>query len=557
MECIQGKCIVGGIAIGRIEIYKERQISITYIRAEDVTDELARYKKACAIAIAQLQGLHERALEEVSAEDAQVFEAQQMFLQDEEYYASIKYWIESEHTNAEYAVDRTGKWYVEKLQHLEDDYMRERSQDVKDVSDRVLSILLDELSQSVVANRRDSKVSTASDWTSEESRPGEAKIVFAKELTPGQTMQMDKSCVKAVVTTVGSKNSHAAILANAMNIPAVSGVEILPEWNGKLAAVDGVNGKVYIEPDEQILEILSMQSEVAKQKRIQLRELKGKKAVTLSGREIKLYANIAGKNDLTDVLENDAEGIGLFRTEFLYLNRNDYPMEEEQFLLYKSVVEAMQDRPVVIRTLDIGADKTADYMGLSHEENPALGYRAIRICLRRRDMFRCQLRAILRAAAYGNVRILLPMIISEEEVQDAKKLLDIARRELESQGLMYGEVKLGVMIETPAAVMISKELACEVDFFSIGTNDLTQYTLAIDRQNAELDSFYNPYHPAVLRMIEMIIRSAHDAGIKVGICGELGGDLQMTKTLVEMGIDELSVAPSRILQLRDIICHIK
>lgn len=556
LECIQGKCIVGGIAVGRIEIYKEKQIAITYIRAEDVTSELTRYEKACAMAIGQLQDLYEKAVCELGESEAQVFAAQTMFLQDEEYCASVKGWIEGKHTNAEYAVDKTGKWYAQKLQQLNDEYMRERSQDVKDVSDRVLSILIGDLSKSVVSSRRDASVPAASECGICEGTRMEEKIVFAKDLTPGQTMQMDKAYVRGFVTTTGSKNSHAAILAGAMNIPAVSGIEIRQEWNGKLAAVDGLNGKVYIEPDEQTLEILSMQSKAVEQRRIQLEELKGKKTITKSGKTVKLYANIAGKQDVAAVLENDAEGIGLFRTEFLYLNRNDYPTEEEQFLLYKYVVEAMQGKPVVIRTMDIGADKTVDYMGLAHEENPALGYRAIRICLTRKNIFRVQLRAILRAAVYGRVRILLPMIISVDEIRNTRELLDEVREELRSEGYRCGEVQLGVMIETPAAVMISKELAEEVDFFSVGTNDLTQYTLALDRQNAELDVFYNPYHPAVLRMLEIVISNAHEAGIEVGICGELAADVQMTKALVEMGIDELSVAPTKILQLRDLICQI-
>ena len=557
MECIQGKCIVGGIAVGTIEIYKERQIELTYIRAEDVVDEWKRYEQACEIAGRQLHDLYEKTLKTVGSEEAMVFESQKMLLCDEEYRASVKEWIENKHTNAEYAVDRTGTCYAQRLLELEDSYMRERSQDVKDISNRVLSVLIGELAQNASSYRRKTSTLMITDCNRKSEAQGAVRILMSKELTPGQTMQLDKTTVGAFITTQGSKNSHAAILARAMNIPAVSGVEILSEWNGKLAAVDGTNGKLYIEPDEQTLEILSMQNKAAELRRAQLEELKGQKTKTKHGKEIKLYANIAGKQDVSAVLENDAEGIGLFRTEFLYMNISDYPSEAEQFLLYKYVVESMQGKTVVIRTLDIGADKTVDYMGLKPEENPALGYRAIRICLKRRDMFRCQLRAILRAAAYGNVKILLPMIISEEEVQDAKKLLGIARRELETQGQMYGEVKLGVMIETPAAVMISKELAQEVDFFSIGTNDLTQYTLAIDRQNAELDTFYNPYHPAVMRMIELVVSNAHEVGIPVGICGELGADVQMTKMFVELGIDELSVAPSKILPIRDIICHME
>ncbi len=557
MECIQGKCLVAGIAMGRIEIHEERQIAVTYIRAEDVAGEWERYQKACAMATEQLQDLYEKALHELGAEKASVFEAQKMFLCDEEYHTSVRDWIEHRHTNAEYAVYSTGQWYSDKLHRLSDEYMRERSQDVKDVTDRVLSILIEVLSESAVANRRDASQTITSECGIKAGGHGEDRIVFSRELTPGQTMQLDKNSVKALVSKEGSKNSHAAILARAMNVPAVSGIEIRSEWNGKLAAVDGTNGKIYIEPDEITLELLEVQNNAAKQRREQLESLKGRETRTKQGKTIKLYANIAGKQDLEAVLENDAEGIGLFRTEFLYMNREDYPTEEEQFLLYKYVVESMQGKVVVIRTLDIGADKTVDYMGLKSEKNPALGYRAIRICLRRRDMFRCQLRAILRASAYGRMKILLPMIISVEEVLDVKRLLEISRRELESQGVVYGEVKLGVMIETPAAVMISRELASEVDFFSIGTNDLTQYTLAIDRQNAELDTFYNPYHQAVLRMIELVIASAHEAGIEVGICGELGADSQMTKTLVDMGIDELSVAPAKILQIRDVICRLE
>jgi len=557
LECIQGKCLVAGIAIGRIEIHEERQIAVTYIRAQDVADEWKRYEKACALATVQLQDLYEKALQELGGEKALVFEAQKMFLRDEEYHTSVRDWIENRRTNAEYAVYSTGQWYSEKLRCLGDEYMRERSQDVKDVTDRVLSILIDVLAESAVSNRRGVTQTITSECSIKADGHGDDRIVLARELTPGQTMQLDKESVKALVSTEGSKNSHAAILARAMNIPAVSGIEIRPEWNGKLAAVDGVNGKIYIEPDEMTLELLEVQNNAARQRREQLESLKGRETRTKQGKVVKLYANIAGKQDVDEAIENDAEGIGLFRTEFLYMNREDYPTEDEQFLLYKYVVESMQGKTVVIRTLDIGADKTVDYMGLKPERNPALGYRAIRICLKRRDMFRCQLRAILRAAAYGRVKILVPMIISVDEVLDVKKLLDIAQRELEAQGIVYGEVKLGVMIETPAAVMISKELALEVDFFSIGTNDLTQYTLAIDRQNAELDAFYNPYHLAVLRMIELVAANAHEADIEVGICGELGADVQMTKQLVEMGIDEISVAPSKILQIRDVICHME
>lgn len=546
MECIQGRCLVGGIAIGRIEICKERQVAISYIREDDVADEWKRYEQACEIAKEQLQDLYQKALQSIGAEEAAVFEAQKMILSDEEYHTVVRNWIENQHTNAEYAVDTAGKWYAKKLQQLDDAYMSERSQDIKDVSDRVLSILMDEVSNSILSIEKSARAAQ-----------GDLRVLFAKEVTPGQILQLERSSVCAFVTTNGSKNSHAAIMARAMNIPAISGIEILPEWNGKMVAVDGLNGKIFIEPNEQIIELLTMQSRAVEQRREQLEGLKGKKTQTRYGKEVKLYANIAGEQDIPMVLENDAEGIGLFRTEFLFLNRKDYPTEEEQFLLYKGVVEAMQGKPVVIRTLDMGADKTVEYMGLKHEENPALGYRAIRMSLKQRDIFAQQLRAILRASIYGEVRILLPMIISEDEIRDTKILLADARRELSARGHLCQDVKLGVMIETPAAVMISKELAKEVDFFSIGTNDLTQYTLAIDRQNAELEPFYNPYHPAVLRMIEMVIANAHEAGIEVGICGELGGDVQMTKALVDMGIDALSVVPSKILQLRDEICQMR
>lgn len=557
MECIQGRCLVGGIVIGRIEICKERQVAITYIRAEDVADEWKRYEQACDIAKEQLQDLYQKAVQSVGANEAEVFEAQKMILSDEEYHTAVRNWIENQHTNAEYAVDTAGKWYAKKLQQLNDEYMSERSQDIKDVSDRVLSILMDDLSNSLVAARKEKPAWGTPERIVNDGAKGEARVIFAKEVTPGQILQLEKSNICAFVTTNGSKNSHAAIMARAMNIPAISGIEIQPEWNGKMVAVDGLNGKIFIEPNEQIIELLMMQSRAIEQRLEQLEELKGKKTQTRYGKEIRLFANIAGEQDLDAVLENDAEGIGLFRTEFLFLNRKDYPTEEEQFLLYKKVAESMKGKPVIIRTLDIGADKTAEYMGLKQEANPALGYRAIRMSLKQRDVFGQQLRAILRASLYGNVRILLPMVISEDEIRDVKILIAEAKREIQARGQICQDVKLGVMIETPAAVMISKELAKEVDFFSIGTNDLTQYTLAIDRQNAELEPFYNPYHPAVLRMLEMVITNAHEAGIEVGICGELGADIHMTKALVDMGIDELSVVPTKILQLRDEICQLR
>ena len=533
MEMYTGKSIFKGIAIGKILFYQKGEQPVERVKIEDTAEQIKRYEDARAKAAEQLQGLYEKALKEVGEANAAVFEVHQMMLEDDDYIDSVVNIIETQQVNAEFAVATTGDNFAKMFAEMEDDYFKARAADVKDISERMVNILSGNESGGAIGD--------------------EPVIVVAEDLAPSETVQMDKEKLLAFVTRLGSANSHTAILARTMNIPALIEVDIKEEWNGKMAVVDGYTGTFYIDPDEDILKKMQEKKEEDIKARELLQELKGKEDVTVDGKHIKLYANIGGVKDVASVLANDAAGIGLFRSEFLYLEADNYPNEEAQFQAYKTVAENMAGKKVIVRTLDIGADKQVDYFNLDHEENPAMGYRAIRICLDRRDIFRTQLRALLRASAYGNIGIMYPMIISVDEVKEIKKIVESIKAELTEKGIEYGEVEQGIMIETPAAVMISDLLAEEVDFFSIGTNDLTQYTLAIDRQNSKLDNIYDAHHPAVLRMIQKTIENGHKAGCWVGICGELGADMTLTETFLKMGIDELSVSPTFVLPIRKLI----
>lgn len=533
METYTGKSIFKGIAIGKILFYQKGEQPVKRVKIEDTAEQIKRYEDARAKAAEQLQGLYEKALKEVGEANAAVFEVHQMMLEDDDYIDSVVNIIETQQVNAEFAVATTGDNFAKMFAEMEDDYFKARAADVKDISERMVNILSGNESGGAIGD--------------------EPVIVVAEDLAPSETVQMDKDKLLAFVTRLGSANSHTAILARTMNIPALIEVDIKEEWNGKMAVVDGYTGTFYIDPDEDILKKMQEKKEEDIKARELLQELKGKEDVTVDGKHIKLYANIGGVKDVASVLANDAAGIGLFRSEFLYLEADNYPDEEAQFQAYKTVAENMAGKKVIVRTLDIGADKQVDYFNLDHEENPAMGYRAIRICLDRRDIFRTQLRALLRASAYGNIGIMYPMIISVDEVKEIKKIVESIKAELTEKGIEYGEVEQGIMIETPAAVMISDLLAEEVDFFSIGTNDLTQYTLAIDRQNSKLDNIYDAHHPAVLRMIQKTIENGHKAGCWVGICGELGADMTLTETFLKMGIDELSVSPTFVLPIRKLI----
>lgn len=533
MEKVTGKSIFKGIAIGKILFYHKGEQSVKRSRVEDTASEVKRYEEARDKAIAQLGELYEKAVKEVGEMNAAVFEVHMMMMEDDDYVDSIVNIIETQQVNAEFAVATTGDNFAKMFAEMEDDYFKARAADVKDISERLVNILSGKENGGDIGD--------------------EPVIVVADDLAPSETVQMDKDKLLAFVTRHGSSNSHTAILARTMNIPALIGVDICEEWNGKMAVVDGYSGTFYIEPDEDILNEMKKRQKEDMEARNLLLQLKGKEDVTLDGKKIRLYANIGSVKDVTNVLANDAAGIGLFRSEFLYLESEDYPDEETQFQVYKTVAENMAGKKVIVRTLDIGADKQVDYFNMDHEENPAMGYRAIRICLDRQEIFRTQLRALLRASAYGNIAIMYPMIISVNEVKEIKAIVESVKAELDFKGIPYGDVEQGIMIETPAAVMISDMLAEEVDFFSIGTNDLTQYTLAIDRQNMKLDNIYDSHHPAVLRMIQMTIENGHKHGCWVGICGELGADTSLTKTFLEMGIDELSVSPSFVLPIRKII----
>ena len=535
MEQYQGKSVFGGVAIGRIHVFSKGQQQVKRIKVQDTEAEKKRYREAVQTAITELQGLYDKALKEVGEANAAIFEMHQMMLEDEDFTESVENIIDSQSVNAEYAVASTGDNFAQMFASMDDEYMRGRAADVKDISERLVSVLNGASRQQMDAD--------------------EPVIVMAVDLAPSETVQMDKDKVLSFVTTQGSVNSHTAILARTMSIPALIGVDMPldAELEGKFAIVDGDNGTVYIDPSEDVLAQMQEKKEQAEEKKQLLQQLKGKETITKDSKKIKLYANIGNSKDLAMVLQNDAEGIGLFRSEFLYLEKEDYPTENEQFMVYKMVAETMAGKQVIIRTLDIGADKQCDYFNMDPEDNPALGYRAIRICLTRPEVFKTQLRALYRASAFGNISIMYPMITSVWEVKQIKKIVEEVKEELRSQNIEFGEVAQGIMIETPAAVMISRELAKEVDFFSIGTNDLTQYTLAIDRQNPKLDDFYDAHHPAVLEMIRMVAQNAHAEGIWAGICGELGADLELTEQFVQMGIDELSVSPGRILPIRKIV----
>ena len=536
MQVYSGKSVFGGIAIGKISVYRKNEQQVKRVRTEDTKGELARYETAKAAAIEQLQELYQKALKEVGEANAAIFEIHQMMLDDGDYNESVENIIETQKVNAEYAVAVTGDNFAQMFRAMDDDYMRERAADVKDISERVLSILNGGQKGKVVTD--------------------EPVIIVADDLAPSETVQLEKDMVLSFVTVHGSVNSHTAILARTMAIPALIGTEELPlddTVDGKLAVVDGLNGKIYVEPDAQTLEEMKKRRQAELEKKELLQLLKGKDNVTLDGKKIMLYANIGNIKDLATVIQNDAGGIGLFRSEFIYLEKDRYPTEEEQFSIYKTAVETMAGKRVIIRTLDIGADKQCEYFKMDKEENPALGYRAIRICLTRPEIFKTQLRALFRASAYGNLAIMYPMITSLWEVKRIKEIVEEVKAELTAEQLEFGNPQQGIMIETPAAVMMSGELAKEVDFFSIGTNDLTQYTLAIDRQNPKLDKFYDAHHPAVLSMIRMTVENAHKAGIWAGICGELGADTSLTKEFLAMGVDELSVSPGSILPIRKII----
>lgn len=535
MQIFEGKSVFGGIAMGKIRVYKKDAQQVKRVKVADEEAEIARYVQARDTAMQQLQQLYEKALQEIGETNAAIFEVHQMMLEDDDYNESVENIIRMEQVNAEYAVASTGDNFAEMFASMDDDYMRGRAADVRDISERVIGILSGAADDGIAAD--------------------EPVIIVADDLAPSETVQMDKSKVLSFVTIHGSLNSHTAILARTMSIPALVGtnIDVADALNGRFAVVDGAAGKLYVEPDEETMQQLEQKKQAFLEQKELLETLKGKENVTLDGRKIMLYANIGNSKDLATVIQNDAGGIGLFRSEFIYLERDHFPTEDEQFQIYKQVAQTMAGKRVIIRTLDIGADKQCDYFEMEKEENPAMGCRAIRICLTRPEIFKTQLRALFRASAFGKVAIMYPMITSVSEVRRIKEIVAEVRAELDAQGVAYGEVEQGIMIETPAAVMISDDLAAEVDFFSIGTNDLTQYTLAIDRQNIKLDEFFDPHHPAVLRMIQMVVENAHKKGIWVGICGELGADLSLTQTFLKMGVDELSVSPGRILPLRKIV----
>lgn len=535
MEEYRGKSVFGGIAIGKICVYRKGEQQVKRVKTEDTEGEMQRYTQAKEEAVRQLKTLYEKAVKEVGEANAAIFEIHQMMLEDDDYNESVENIIRTQKVNAEYAVAATSDNFSQMFASMEDDYMRERAADVKDISERILAVL---------GGGAKSTVNTE-----------EPVIILADDLAPSETVQLDKDKVLSFVTVHGSVNSHTAILARTMGIPALIGTQIPldAQVDGKLAVVDGSNGAVYVDPDPEILSEMQRRRQEEEEKKELLQQLKGKENITLDGKKVMLYANIGNIKDLATVIQNDAGGIGLFRSEFIYLEKEEYPTEEEQFKIYKIVAETMAGKRVIIRTLDIGADKKCSYFEMDEEENPALGYRAIRICLTRPEIFKTQLRALFRAAVYGNLAVMYPMITSLWEIKRIKEIAEEVKAELKEQNMEFRVPEQGIMIETPAAVMVSADLAKEVDFFSIGTNDLTQYTLAVDRQNPKLDEFYDPHHPAVLSMIRMTVENAHRAGIWAGICGELGADLSLTKEFLAMGVDELSVSPGRILPIRKIV----
>lgn len=535
MKEYKGKSVFGGIAIGRIKVYNKSEQQVKRVHVDDTEHEKKRYYAAVDKAARQLQELYDKAVKEVGEANAAIFEMHQIMLTDDDYKESVENIIDSQHVNAEYAVAQTGDNYAAMFAAMEDEYMRGRSADVKDISERLINILSGFNASSMVSD--------------------EPVIIVAEDLAPSETVQLDKDKILSFVSVKGSVNSHTAILARTMGIPALIGTPVIPDndIDGKMGIVDGNSGCLYVDPDNEKLGYYrKKRDEQLKQKEL-LQLLKGREDITIDGRKIKLYANIGNVKDVMTVKANDAAGIGLFRSEFIYLERDTFPTEEEQFNIYRTVAENMAGKPVIIRTLDIGADKQCDYFNMDKEDNPALGMRAIRICLTRTEIFKTQLRALYRASSYGNINIMYPMIANMWEIDRIKEIEKEVRDELKQQGIDIGDVQTGIMIETPAAVMLSDELAEKVDFFSIGTNDLTQYTLAVDRQNPKLDCFFDPHHPAVLKMIKMVVDNAHKAGIWAGICGELGADTSLTREFLKMGVDELSVSPERILPIRKII----
>lgn len=539
MQCFQGKSVYKGIAMGPVVVLRKNDYQVKRTRIEDAQAEIARVDEALKCSQEQLQKLYDKALKEVGEASAAIFEVHQMMLEDEDYLEAIQNMIRTESVNAEYATAVTGDNFAEMFASMDDDYMKARAADIKDISERLVRNL---------SGQGDVDLSSM-----------EPSVIVADDLSPSETVQMDKEKILAFVTVHGSTNSHTAILARMMNIPALIGVDMDLEalQTGMQAVVDGFQGTVTFEPDEKMIAQTHTRIQEEADKLKLLQELKGKENITLDGRKINIYANIGSVGDIGYVLENDAGGIGLFRSEFLYLGRNDFPTEEEQFQAYKQAAQMMAGKKVIIRTLDIGADKQVDYFNLGNEDNPAMGYRAIRICLKQPEIFKTQLRALLRAAVYGNLSVMYPMITSTEEVKKIYEIVAEVEEELKAQEIQYKIPEQGIMIETPAAAIISDRLAEMVDFFSIGTNDLTQYTLAIDRQNEKLDEFYNPHHEAILRMIQMVVDNAHKCGKWAGICGELGADTALTEQFVRMGVDELSVAPSMVLKLRRIVREMK
>lgn len=530
MEVYNGKTISKGIAIGKLYFYKKDEQTVKRFKISDAKAEWKRYEQAKYQAVEELKALYDKAVLEVGEVNAEIFEVHAMMLEDDDFNDSVRNIICGQQVNAEYAVAATGDNFSSMFSEMEDDYFRARAADVKDISERIVSILNGTGMNTQI--------------------PPLPAIVAAEDLAPSETVQMDKSKLLGFVTRMGSGNSHTAILARNMGIPAVSGIEIKEEWDGKTVVIDGGSGNLLLDPDEEVLEYMEKSRQEAEEQKKLLLKYAGKETVTASGKKIHLYANAGNTMDIVSVLENDAEGIGLFRSEFLYLEKDHFPTEEEQFQVYKKVAESMAGKTVIIRTLDIGADKQAGYFGLEHEENPAMGYRAIRICLEQPEIFKVQLRAIFRASMFGNISIMYPMITSVSEVRKIKEIVSEVKAELTEQNIPYRDIEQGIMIETPAAALMSDELAKEVDFFSLGTNDLTQYTLAVDRQNEKLDKFYDAHHPALLRLIQMVIDNGHAQDCWVGICGELAGDLELTEQLIKMGIDELSVSPVMVLPLR-------
>ena len=537
MEIIKGKSILNKVAIGPILYHRKTESQVKRRTVEDTEAEVKRYEMAVACAEDELKTLHEKACEQVGETGAAVFEVHMMMLEDADYRDSVLNIIRNQKTNAEYAAAVTGDNFYRLFADMSDEYFRARAADVKDITNRLVKILSGDAVESGFLTQ--------------------PVILMAEDLAPSETVQLEKDMLLGFITEQGSPNSHTAILARSMNIPALVSVEVKEAWDGKMAVIDGETGMLYVDPDEETLAAMEKKKRAEEEKERLLQELKDKEDVTLDGTKVKLYANIGDVSDVAEVLKSNAAGIGLFRSEFLYLEKKTYPTEEEQFAAYRKVAESMAGKKVIIRTLDIGADKQVNYFHLDKEDNPAMGYRAIRICLDRRDVFKTQLRALYRASYYGTISIMFPMIISVNEVKEIKKVIAEVKAELDEEKIPYKDVEIGIMIETPAAVMMSEELAQEVDFFSVGTNDLTQYTLAIDRQNPKLDNIYDSHHPAILKMLKMIVDNGHKGGCWVGICGELGADTTLTETFLKMGFDELSVSPSMILKVRQEIRSIE